>query len=131
MGCDSEVTSVIESFAGVGSYVLGLIRGQEIAAAAHTLPACGPDAADIMTADAVAVHVGRVRITFTKFRHAHQNVARWIWAARSATLLDAHTCDSKGRTTTATSPTVSVIKGIYPTCSLCGMPQTRSRFPCP
>jgi hypothetical protein len=105
-------------------FLLGRIRGQDIAAAAHTLPACGPDARDTMTADIDAVHVGRVRITFTKFQATHLELSQWFWAAESAALLDAHLCDRRGRSTTVADRSYEPpITGIYPTCSVCGQPQ--------
>jgi hypothetical protein len=108
----------------VTHFLLGRIRGQDIAAAAHALPACGPDACDTMEADVDAVHVGRVRITFTKFKHTHLAQSRWFWAAESAALLDAHLCDSQGRSTTVVDGFYEPpITGIYPTCSVCGKPQ--------
>jgi hypothetical protein len=104
--------------------LLNRIRGQDIAAAAHLLPACGPEARATMTADVDAVHVGRVRITFTKFEHTHLELSRWFWAAESAALLDEHVCDRKGRSTTAVDESYEPpITGIYPTCSACGTPQ--------
>jgi hypothetical protein len=105
-------------------FLLGRIRGQDIATAAHTLPACGPDARDTMTAEVDAAHVGRVRITFTKFKHTHLKLSRWFWTAESATLLDAHHCDRKGRSRiVAAGCDEPPITGIYPTCSMCGQPQ--------
>jgi hypothetical protein len=105
-------------------FLLGRMRGQDIAAAAHTLPACGPDARETMTADVDAEHVGRVRITFTKFKHTHLERSQWFWAAASAALLDEHRCDKQGRSTTAVDGSYDPpMTGIYPTCSMCGEPQ--------
>jgi hypothetical protein len=105
-------------------FLLGRIRGQDIAAAAHTLPACGPEACDTMAADIDAMNVGRVRITFTKLQATHLKLSQWFWAAESATLLDAHLCDRRGRSTTAADRFYEPpITGIYPTCSVCGQLQ--------
>jgi hypothetical protein len=108
----------------VTHFLLGRVRGQDIAAAAHTLPACGPDARDTMTAEVDAAHVGRVRITFTKFKHTHEALSRWFWAAEHAELLDEHLCDRQGRSTTVVDGSYEPpLTGIYPTCSVCGQPQ--------
>jgi hypothetical protein len=105
-------------------FLLSRVHGQDIAAAAHTLPACGPNARDTMTADVDAAHVGRVRITFTKFEHVHGALSRWFWTAESATLLDEHVCDRKGRSTRVVDESSEPrITGIYPTCSVCGKAQ--------
>jgi hypothetical protein len=81
-----------------------------------------------MTADVDALHVGRVRITFTKVKHTHLELSRWFWAAENAALLDAHVCDKKGQSTTVVDGSHEPpLTGIFPTCSVCGEPQGLGR----
>jgi hypothetical protein len=77
-----------------------------------------------MTADVDAFGVGRVRITFTKFKHTHLELSRWFWAAESAALLDEHLCNRNGQSTTVVDGSYEPpLTGIFPTCSVCGEPQ--------
>lgn len=103
---------------------LSAINGADIGAAQRSLPPCGPDSPPIVTADVDAQHIGRVRITFTKSKATRGRSKHWFWVAERADLVSSHVCDRKGpRERVVDESHEPPITGIYPTCSVCGVPQ--------
>jgi hypothetical protein len=77
-----------------------------------------------MTAEIDAVDVGRVRITFRKTHAKRHRAVSWFWVAEFADLVSKHVCDRGGpRKCVVDESHDPPITGIYPTCSVCGVPQ--------
>jgi hypothetical protein len=107
---------------------LSCIRGADIGTAQRSLPPCGPDSPETMTAEVDATDVGRVRITFRKTQAKRHRSVNWFWVAELADLVSEHVCDRKGRPERVVDESLDPpITGIYPTCSVCGTPQPFQR----
>ena len=81
-----------------------------------------------MTAEVDAVDVGRVRITFRKTQAKRHRTISWFWVAELAALVSKHVCDRRGRPERVVDESRDPpITGLYPACSVCGVPQVFPR----
>jgi hypothetical protein len=64
--------------------ILATVPGQYIGEASLTLPLPETATVDEMAVEVEAAWVGKVRITYRRWKYRHQRTTRWAWSAVSA-----------------------------------------------